>query len=87
MDAARRVFGDWRSGAVDARFPAGRASPSSSRRCDAVSPVVVHGANLRCALPDLTGAVDPGHDLPLGRYATLAATADGIRLIEWPEAT
>ena len=94
-----RVFSDWRSGAAEARFPGGESLAEVVTRlrrglARVVEPdgtgarlVIAHGANLRCALPDLTGAVDPGHDLPLGRYATLAATADGIRLIEWPEAT
>jgi broad specificity phosphatase PhoE len=93
------VFTDWRSGVADVRFPGGESLVELVARLrrglqrvaepdgTGARLVIAHGANIRCALPDLTGAVDPGHDLPLGRYATLAATADGVRLVDWPGAT
>jgi broad specificity phosphatase PhoE len=51
--------------------------------------VVAHGANLRAALPGLTGGADPGADLPTGAIAALRVTPGAqagppVRLTSWP---
>jgi broad specificity phosphatase PhoE len=53
--------------------------------------VVAHGANLRAALPGLTGRGDPGADLPTGGFAELevvpgALASPSVRLTNWPGA-
>jgi broad specificity phosphatase PhoE len=53
--------------------------------------VVAHGANLRAALPGLTGGADPGADLPTGGIAALqvvpgALASPPVRLTSWPGA-
>jgi hypothetical protein len=53
--------------------------------------VVAHGANLRAALPGLTGGADPGADLPTGGVATLqvapgALASPPVLLASWPGA-
>jgi len=53
--------------------------------------VVAHGANLRAALPGLTGGADPGADLPTGGVAALqvvpgALASPPVRLATWPGA-
>lgn len=50
--------------------------------------VVAHGANLRAALPGLTGLPDPGKDLGTGQFAELEVGNSGvgsphIRLLTW----
>jgi probable phosphoglycerate mutase len=93
------VLSAWRSGDAETRFPGGESLVELAERlrrglervaepdgADARL-VIAHGANLRCALPSLTGVTDPGHDLPLGGYATLKATTGGVRLVDWPEAS
>jgi broad specificity phosphatase PhoE len=92
------VLSVWRSGDAEARFPGGESLAELAERlrhglvrvaepdgADARL-VIAHGANLRSALPSLTGVVDPGHDPPLGRYATLTTTGDRVELVDWPAA-
>jgi broad specificity phosphatase PhoE len=90
------VLAAWRGGRADVRFPAGEsrteltarlrrgldrvvADPGTGSRL-----VVAHGACLRSTLPTLVGVADPGHDLPLGRYATLVSAVGDLRLVDWP---
>jgi broad specificity phosphatase PhoE len=92
------VLAAWRDGQGDVRFPDGESLVDLVNRLrrgiarivdgvgDAPRFVVAHGANLRAALPMLTGVTDPGHDLPLGRFATLTATNDRVELVDWPTA-
>jgi broad specificity phosphatase PhoE len=91
------VLAAWRAGRADVRFPDGESLDELAARLrrgldrvvandDAGTRLVIaHGANLRSALPVLAGIADPGHDLPLGRYATLEVTPDGIGLVDWPD--
>jgi broad specificity phosphatase PhoE len=91
------VLAAWRGGRSDVRFPGGEsrdeladrlrrglervvAGPGRGARL-----VVAHGAGLRAALPPLADAADPGHDLPLGRYATFDAAGGRLRLVAWPD--
>jgi broad specificity phosphatase PhoE len=86
----------WRGGRGDVRFPDGESLVELTERLrrgieriaatEGSGPrlVVAHGANLRAALPLLAGVADPGRDLPLGEYATLAWDSAGIGLIDWP---
>lgn len=90
------VLAAWRAGRADVRFPSGESLDELAARLrkglervgatDGAGSrlVIAHGANLRAALPILAGVADPGHDLPLGRYATLEVTADGIGMVDWP---
>jgi broad specificity phosphatase PhoE len=92
------VLAAWRSGRADVRFPGGESLDELATRLrtgierivdgpdEAPRLVIAHGANLRAALPILAGVADPGRDLPLGRFATLAVTADVVDLLDWPEA-
>jgi len=90
------VLAAWRASRADVRFPSGESLDELSARlrkglgrvvtADSAEAalVIAHGANLRSALPVLAGVADPGHDLPLGRYATLEIALDGIGLVDWP---
>ncbi len=85
------VLDAWHRGDLSARFPCGedgaelvarvrRALTAVTRRVGHGGALVVaHGANLRAAVPALTGAADPGADLPTGALARLDVTpgADG----------
>jgi broad specificity phosphatase PhoE len=74
---------------------AGRSRVAARGGAAGRSLVVAHGANLRAALPGLTGTDDPGADLPTGGVAALqvvpgvpgapGALADPpVRLVSWP---
>jgi broad specificity phosphatase PhoE len=92
-DAAWAVYDDvldrWRRGDAAARFPGGEDLRELTARLaaaltqvaaaggDGPALVVAHGANLRAALPLLTGAADPGRDLPTGGLARLGLTDAG----------
>lgn len=90
------VLAAWRSGRADVRFPQGESGTELTARLRrglghvVAQPgpgsrlVVAHGACLRSALPTLAGVADPGHDLPLGLYATLEAVLGELRLVQWP---
>jgi broad specificity phosphatase PhoE len=60
----------------------------AGRSAGATSLVVAHGANLRAALPCLSGQPDPGADLPVGTAATLQLSLGhpdtAIQLLNWP---
>lgn len=97
-DTYHRVLGAWRAGQPDVAFPDGESLNqlvTRLRRALAAvaghsgrALVVAHGASLRAALPSLTGAPDPGHDLPTGGFATLRFIPDHtdppIQLLNWP---
>lgn len=100
-DAYTRVLSAWKAGHVEARFPGGedcaelcarlcRALATVARNCpDGRALIVAHGANLRAALPGLTGEPDPGTDLRTGMMAELrvdpaAGKGTGVRLLNWP---
>ena len=82
-DTYAQVVTAWQAGGTGATFPGGEDGAELCRRIrralDTVaraaggtrSLVVAHGANIRAALPGLTGAPDPGVDLPTGGMATL----------------
>jgi probable phosphoglycerate mutase len=74
------VLADWRHGNLNRRFPGGengheltaRISSALHRLASASAGpilIVAHGANLRAAIPPLTGTPDPGGDM---RTATAA---------------
>lgn len=68
---------------------AGRSPVLAHRAVAGRSLVVAHGANLRAALPGLTGGGDPGADLPTGGVAALqvvpgALAGPSVRLTSWP---
>ena len=99
-----RVFAAWRAGDASARFPGGEnrdelcarllralVAVASTAVVSGRSLVVAHGANLRAALPGLTGGGDPGADLPTGGAAALqvvpgALAGSSVRLVSWPGA-
>lgn len=95
------VLAAWRAGDSRVRFPGGedrnelcgrlrRALSAVAREAgDATALVVAHGANLRAALPGLTGDPDPGVDLPTGGLAALRVDPDrllnvSVKLLSWP---
>jgi broad specificity phosphatase PhoE len=97
------VLAAWKAGDAGARFPDGedrqelcarlrRALAAVSRKAGgATSLVVAHGANLRAALPGLTGDPDPGVDLPTGGVAVMRVDAGhlldaSVQLLSWPGA-
>ena len=81
-----RVLDAWRAGDHAARFPGGEDCTELAQRlrsaCALIADkafnrpvlVVAHGANLRAALPLLTGVSDPGYDLQTGGIAGLQVT-------------
>ena len=90
----------WLSGDLTARFPGGedgrelvdrirRALTAVAERAgQGPALVVAHGANVRAALPRLTGVADPGRDLRTGDVAEFDVSADGpagatVRLVSW----
>lgn len=90
----------WLDGDPSARFPGGedrqelvdrirRALTTVAQRAgDGTAVVVAHGANIRAALPSLTGAADPGLDLrtsDLARFEVTAATGSAlvVRPLTW----
>jgi broad specificity phosphatase PhoE len=94
------VLAAWRAGDPRARFPGGEDRDELCARLRralaavvagtgaATSLVVAHGANLRAALPGLTGQPDPGADLPTGEIARLEVDLDRaphplVRLQNW----
>jgi probable phosphoglycerate mutase len=100
-DTYTRVLAAWKAGQTQARFPGGEdcgelcarlrhaltavARSSAGRR----SLIVAHGANLRAALPSLTGEPDPGTDLPTGAVAALNVDPvrrprAAVQLLNWP---
>jgi len=100
-DTYARVITAWQAGETGARLPGGedgaelctrirRALDTVARAAgDARSLVVAHGANIRAALPGLTGGPDPGVDLLTGGVATLRvdparAPYPLVRLLAWP---
>jgi broad specificity phosphatase PhoE len=75
--------------AVTGTAAAGRSPVRAQGAGAGPSLVVAHGANLRAALPGLTGGDDPGADLPTGGVAALqvvpgARTGPPVRLARWP---
>lgn len=102
-DTYTRVLAAWQAGESRARFPDGedcdelctrlrRALAAVARKAgNATSLVVAHGANLRAALPCLTGDPDPGTDLPPGGLAAMRVDLDrllnaSVQLLSWPGA-
>jgi len=103
-DIYARVLAAWRAGDASARFPGGEnrdelcarllralTAVASTAVVTGRSLVVAHGANLRAALPGLTGGGDPGADLPTGGVAALqvvpgALAGPSVRLANWPGA-
>src|SRR5215471_1356606 len=100
-DSYARVLAAWRAGDSRVRFPGGEDRNELCARlrralsavaCEAggaTALVVAHGANLRAALPGLTGDPDPGTDLPTGGLAALQVDPDSlanvsVKLLSWP---
>jgi probable phosphoglycerate mutase len=100
-DTYSRVITAWQAGETGARLPGGedgaelctrigRALDTVARAAEgARSLVVAHGANIRAALPGLTGGQDPGVDLLTGAVATLRvdparAPYPLVQLLAWP---
>jgi probable phosphoglycerate mutase len=100
-DTYSRVITAWQAGETGARLPSGedgaelctrirRALDMVARAAGgARSLVVAHGANIRAALPGLTGGPDPGVDLLTGGVATLLvdparAPHPLVQLLAWP---
>jgi broad specificity phosphatase PhoE len=94
------ILDAWRRGDHQTRFPQGENGLELAdrlrralRQVAAMAPqgralVCAHGANLRAALPLLTGEPDPGVDLSTGGTALLRVddTAGEVRLITWGDA-
>ncbi len=99
--ASWRVYGTilaaWSHGDLDARFPGGEDGTELAARLrraltqvaalagPGAAVVVAHGANLRAAVPPLTGAPDPGVDLDTGGIARLhvhPGATPGTTLVE-----
>jgi broad specificity phosphatase PhoE len=95
-----RTLAAWRNGQPSQRFPGGESGHELAARIgrgleavaelarsdDAVA--IAHGANIRAALPMLTGQADPGADLATGGIARLTVTlrpgaAMGVKLTAW----
>ena len=91
------VLEAWRRGEALERFPGGenlgelvdrlfRALTCTVAAAGAEPPLVVaHGANLRAAVPLLTGSPEPNVDLATGEVATLDIDPEphGIQLLTW----
>lgn len=89
------VLADWRHGNVDRRFPGGENGHELAARISAAlrrlasasgGPVLVvaHGANIRAAIPTLTGTPDPGVDMGTATAAQIAVHPGSIQLEFWP---
>lgn len=89
------VLGDWRHGNLDRRFPGGedghelaaRVSSALHRLASASAGpilVVAHGANIRAAIPTLTGTPDPGVDMGTATAAQIEVHPASIYLELWP---
>jgi probable phosphoglycerate mutase len=100
-DTYTQVVTAWQAGGTAARFPGGedgtelcarigRALDTVARAAGGTrSLIVAHGANIRAALPGLTGGPDPGVDLLTGGVATLRVDAERapypwVQLRTWP---
>lgn len=100
-DTYTQVVTGWQAGGTGARFPGGedgaelcarirRALDTVARAAGGSrSLIVAHGANIRAALPGLTGGPDPGVDLLTGGTATLwvdpeRAPYPWVQLRTWP---
>jgi broad specificity phosphatase PhoE len=94
------VLAGWRSGQLGLRFPGGESGTELATRIgralatvagqagSADGIVIGHGANIRAAVPVLTGRPDPGTDLDTGAVARFAVAvtpgpATCISLIAW----
>jgi probable phosphoglycerate mutase len=94
------VIAEWRSGQLDQRFPGGESGHELATRIGRALLVIAeqansdhaivigHGANIRAAIPALTGQPDPGADLATGAMASLCVTPGsgptaGIVLTAW----
>ncbi|RJQ81208.1 histidine phosphatase family protein [Pseudonocardiaceae bacterium YIM PH 21723] len=89
------VLRSWRDGDRTARFPGGedchelvarlRTALATVTSDAGTGPalVVAHGANIRAALPTMTGSPDPGTDLVTGGLAGLDVTSTSIALRDW----
>lgn len=89
------VLEDWRHGNFDRRFPGGenghelaaRISSALHRVASASAGpilVVAHGANIRAAIPRLTGTPDPGADMATATAAQIEVHPASIHLELWP---
>jgi broad specificity phosphatase PhoE len=95
-----RTLAAWRTGQLSRRFPGGESGDELGARIgraldtvaglartgDAI--VIAHGANIRAALPVLTGQADPGADLATGGIARLTVvrgpgSAMSVALTAW----
>jgi len=103
------VLAAWRDGDLAARFPGGEDCHELVARLrtaltaiadnarDGPALVVAHGANIRAAVPTITGSPDPGTDLRTGSLARLDVTGTTstagtlstvtIELIDWAVAS
>jgi probable phosphoglycerate mutase len=90
-----QILADWRNGNLDRRFPGGenrhelaaRISSALHRLASASAGpilVVAHGANIRAAIPALTGIPDPGADMGTATAAQIEVHPASIRLVRWP---
>jgi broad specificity phosphatase PhoE len=93
------VLRSWLDGDLTARFPGGEdchelvarlrtaLAAVTSDAGDGPALVVAHGANIRAALPTMTGSPDPGTDLNTGSLARLDVTSTSdevtIALRDW----
>ncbi len=91
----RDVLANWRRGNLDRRFLGGenghelvaRISSALHRLAlGSAGPILVvaHGANIRAAIPTLTGTSDPGADMGTATAAEIDVQAASIHLDLWP---
>jgi broad specificity phosphatase PhoE len=91
----RDVLADWRDGNLDRHFPGGenghelaaRISSALHRLASASAGpilVVAHGANIRAAIPPLTGTPDPSADMGTATAAQIEVHPAAIHLELWP---
>jgi broad specificity phosphatase PhoE len=99
-DIYTAVLAAWGTGESTTRFPGGedygelctrllRALVTAERvSAGSTTLIAAHGANLRAAIPGLTGQPAPGLDLPTGATATLEVDVSGqvpvVRVVSWP---
>jgi len=98
-EAAWDVYGAvlerWRSGHLETRFPGGESGGELAARMERAlqtvagragssgAVIIAHGANIRAAIPTLTGQPDPGIDLATGgiaRFTVAAGPRSGSRV-------